>query len=427
MNDIPMTDTDTDDDIGNAEHTDGIGGITGIDSVDGTEGMAAASEAAPAFARPVDDMVGIRFVEAGPVSYCNPAGLDLGVGDYVIVRSDRGERLGWVVIAADQVLASSLPQGPRNVVDRIAAVEDVEAWQHNKERATEDLGRAQALATRKDPRVRVASVIYDLAGRQCEVTFTAPERVEYRWLEQSLADLLEAEVAVMQVGDRDRAKAAGGFGMCGLELCCSSWMTEFPSISIKMAKDQDLAPNPTKISGVCGRLLCCLSFEVEAYRELRGDLPKVGKRVTTPAGRAKVLSVNSLKQMVRLRFDETGQIVELSADELRKQYGTVVRPEELEATVEEPIRRRDRQLRDNFVGVMAPIERPVAVAAPVAVAPGAVTLEAGEVDAEGEVSEDGTPRKRRRRGRRGGRGRNRAEGAEGTATDESGESTTDDA
>jgi cell fate regulator YaaT (PSP1 superfamily) len=369
---------------------------------------------------PIDDMVGIRFVEAGPVSYCNPAGLDLGVGDYVVVRTDRGERLGWVVIAPDQVLAGNIPQGPTRVVERIATVEDVRAWEQTKERAKEDQGRAQALAARNDPRVRVANVTYDLAGRVGEVSFTAPERVEYRWLEQQLADLLEADIIVSQVGDRDRAKAAGGFGMCGRDLCCASWMTEFPSISIKMAKDQDLAPNPTKISGVCGRLLCCLSFEVEAYRELRGDLPKVGKRVTTPAGRAKVLSVNSLKQMVRLRFDETGQVVEISAEELRNQYGTVVRPEELEATVEEPLRRRDRQLRDNFVGVLAPTERPVAARAPSVVRPGAA--EADDTAEGGEVGADGAPRKRRRRGRRGGRGRSRGAG-EGTAegiTDQAG-------
>jgi len=394
-----------------------------FEDLDETEGALHPAEIAATvpgtLIRPVDDLVGVRFVEAGPVSYCNLAGLGLGVGDYVVVRGDRGERLGWVVIAADQVLASSLPQGPRNVVDRIATVEDVRAWERNKERAQEDRGRAQALATRNDPRLRVAAVTYDLAGRFGEVTFTAPERVEHRWLEQALGDLLEVDLAVVQVGDRDRAKAAGGFGMCGLELCCSSWMTEFPSISIKMAKDQDLAPNPSKISGVCGRLLCCLSFEVEAYRELRGDLPKVGKRVTTPAGRAKVLSVNSLKQMVRLRFDETGQIVEISADELRKQYGTVVRPEELEPVVEEPARRRDRRNREQFVGVMTPTDRPVAQSAPVTVQ---VDAEALDAVAEGEPAEDGvdadgTPRKRRRRGRRGGRGRNRAAG-EGTSTED---------
>jgi len=366
-----------------------------------------------------DDIVGIRFVEAGPISYCSPEGLDLGVGDYVVVRTDRGERLGWIVISADQVIAGTLPSGPRSVVDRIADGEDVQAWENSKARAKEDHGRAQALAARNDSRVRVASVAYDLSGSIGEVTFTAPERIEYRWLEQQLADLLEVDLSVSQVGDRDRAKAVGAIDVCGREACCSSWMTEFPSISIKMAKDQDLAPNPSKISGVCGRLLCCLSFEVEAYRELRGDLPKVGKRVTTPAGRAKVLSVNSLKQMVRLRFDETGQVVEISADDLRQQYGTVVRPEELEPVIEEPLRRRDRQLRDSFVGVLSPIERPVAPRVIEVVGLAIDTeVDATDVDAiaDGGTDPDGTPRKRRRRGRRGGRGRNRTN-ADGTVNE----------
>jgi hypothetical protein len=238
------------------------------------------------------------------------------------------------------------------------------------------------------------------------VTFSAPERVEYRWLEQQLSELLEAEIHVTQVGDRDRAKAAGGVDICGRALCCSTWMTEFPAISIRMAKDQDLPPNPSKISGVCGRLLCCLSYEVEAYRELRGDLPKVGKRVTTPVGRAKVLSVNSLKQLVRLRFDETGEVVEIGADELRAQYGNAVRPEELEAVVEEPIRRRDRMLQDSFLAPISAVAAPVAPAAPQQ--PQAEGIEAPEA-ADG-VDANGEPRRRRRRGRRGGRGRSRSEG-----------------
>lgn len=362
----------------------------------------------------MDDIVGVRFIEAGAVSYCSPGGLALGIGDYVIVRGDRGERLGWVVIAPDQVLAGHTPSGPVRVVDRIASFEDIEAWERSKERAREDRERAQALAARNDPRMRVASVVYDLAGKRGEVTFSAPERVEYRWLEQQLSDLFQAEIHVSQVGDRDRAKAAGGVDVCGRALCCSTWMTEFPAISIRMAKDQDLPPNPSKISGVCGRLLCCLSYEVEAYRELRGDLPKVGKRVTTPVGRAKVLSVNSLKQLVRLRFDETGEIVEIGADELRAQYGNAVRPEELEAVVEEPIRRRDRQLQDTFLAPMMAVTAPMVAPRPVVpmqpgTAEGIDTPEDGAAT-EGAIGEDGEPRRRRRRGRRGGRGRARTEG-----------------
>src|SRR5690606_33506389 len=212
--------------------------------------------------------------------------------------------------------------------------------------AQEDIGRAQALATRSDPRLRVASIVYDLAGEHAEVTYTAGERVEHDWFARQFRDLLGVpELDMQQVGARDRAKAVGGLGQCGRALCCATWMTSFPQISIKMAKDQDLSPNPSKISGVCGRLLCCLAFEVDAYRELRGGLPKVGKRVTTPIGRAKVLSINTLKQMVRMRLDESGEVIEMPADELRQQYGTAVRPEELEAAVEEPRRRTDASIR----------------------------------------------------------------------------------
>lgn len=373
----------------------------------------------------VDDIVGIRFIASGPVAYCSPGEFALGVGDYVVVRMDRGERLGWVVIAAEQVLAGTSPTGPVRVVDRIASAEDIASWEHSKAQALEDQGRAQEFATRTDPRMRVASLTYDLAGERGELTFTAPERVEHRWLQQQLSDLLQVRLEVTQVGDRDRAKAAGGIDVCGRALCCSTWMTEFPAISIKMAKDQDLPPNPSKISGVCGRLLCCLSFEVDAYRELRGDLPKLGKRVTTPVGRAKVISINSLKQVVRLRMDDTNEIIELPAEELRKQYGTAVRPEELEQQIEGPHHRRDKEQRENMLAILEPRDAPTsptAFAASVAAYRGeavgvdvGVAVESG-ADAEaldGALDADGEPRKRRRRGRRGGRGRGGAATTEG--------------
>ncbi len=302
------------------------------------------------------ELAGVRFTEAGPISYCSAGDLALGVGDYVVVSGERGERLGWVVIAPDQVL-SGTPPGPLRVIDRIATEEDVGAWREARERAEEDRGRAQDLAARSDPRVRVASLDYDLAGDYCEITFAASERVEHAWLVRQARELLGCDVRVEQVGDRDRAKAAGGLGVCGLALCCSTWQTEFPSISIKMAKEQDLAPNPSKISGVCGRLLCCLSFEVESYRELRGDLPKVGRRVSTPAGNARVISVNALSQLVRMRM-ESGQIIDIPADELRAQYGTAVRPVDVQDEVEAPIRDRDRALHDALLARLTPVDQP---------------------------------------------------------------------
>ena len=300
---------------------------------------------------------GIRFAEAGPISYCSPGDLALGVGDYVVVRMARGERLGWVVVSADQVL-SNLANGPMRVIDRLASETDVIAWRTQTERAKVDVLGVQAVVTRIDARVRVAALTYDLAGERAELTYTAREfNGEERLHREARQFLGVADLEVEQVGDRDRAKALSGIDVCGRALCCSTWMTEFPAISIKMAKDQGLAPNPTKISGVCGRLLCCLAFEVDAYREIVGTLPKVGKRITTPIGRAKVISINAINETVRLRMDETDQVIELAAETIRRQMGTAIRPEELDADVEEGIRREDEERRALFLAALEPTDR----------------------------------------------------------------------
>ncbi len=373
----------------------------------------------------MDGIVGVRFEEAGPIAFCGPGDLDLGIGDYVVVRTPHGERLGWVVVTPDQVV-NDPPEGPVRVVDRIASEADVEAHHEQRRRAKEDIGRAQAIAARTDPQVRVANIVYDLPGERGELTFTAREQYsDADWLGRAATEALGVELEVLQVGDRDRAKVLGGIGQCGRALCCSTWQTEFPSISINMAKEQGLAPNPSKISGVCGRLLCCLSFEIDAYRELIGDLPKVGKRVSTPVGRARILNIDALRQVVRLRLDSTREVIEIPADDLRRQYGTTVRPAELEDEIEERLRREDRERKDNLVAVLEPVDSP----------PGVARRRPGRSDAEGspgpptDVSEtertsaadppsnaqdegdDGSgQRRRRRRGRRGGRRRRGGQG-----------------
>lgn len=341
----------------------------------------------------MDGTVGVRFHEAAPLTWCSSGDLELGVGDYVVVRTDQGEQLGWVVLAADQLLAAE-PEGPRRVIERLATEDDVDAWRAARERAREDISRAQDIATREDPRVRVANVVYNLAGTRGHVTFSAPERVEHRRLRDEWADLLDAQLTVEQVGDRERARSLGDVGVCGLALCCKSWQTTFPNVSMRLAREQDLPPNPTKISGVCGRLLCCLSFEVEEYRELRGTLPKVGKRVTTPAGRARVISVGTLKQTVRMRMDDTNEVIEMPAAELASQYGSAVRPEELDTTVEERVRRQDRDRRDNLVATIEPVDAPS----------GERPRRPAASQQEQQTSGEERP-KRRRRGRRGGRRR----------------------
>ena len=349
----------------------------------------------------MEGIVGIRFTEAGPLTWCRADDLEPALGDYVVVNVGQGEELGWVVVTPDQTLAAE-PEGPLRVIERLASGEDVDAWRENRERALEDLRRAQELATRNDPRVRVASLTYNLAGSHCRITFSAPERIQHRWFTGMCRDLLGVEVEVRQVGDRDRAKALGDVGVCGLALCCRTWQTTFPAISMRMAKEQDLPPNPTKISGVCGRLLCCLSYEVDEYRRLRGTLPKVGKRVTTPVGRARVIAHNTLKGQVRMRLDDGGEVIEMTAEELSSQYGNAVRPEELEGQIEEPLRRQAERRSEGLIATLEAVDAPAGGRS--ADEPPA---EQRPEHAEGEGEK---PARRRRRGRRGGRRRRRGSG-----------------
>ena len=352
----------------------------------------------------MEGIVGIRFTEAGPLTWCSAGDLEPALGDYVVVNVGQGEQLGWVVVTPDQTLAAE-PEGPLRVIERLAGAEDVDAWRENRERALEDLRRAQELATRNDPRVRVASLTYNLAGSHCRITFSAPERIQHRWFTTMCRDLLGVEVDVRQVGDRDRAKALGDVGVCGLALCCRTWQTTFPAISMRMAKEQDLPPNPTKISGVCGRLLCCLSYEVDEYRRLRGTLPKVGKRVTTPVGRARVIAHNTLKGQVRMRLDDGGEVIEMTAEELSSQYGNAVRPEELEDQIEEPVRRQAQRRSEGLIATLEAVDAPADVPAE-----SGPTAEQRPERAEGEGEQ---PTRRRRRGRRGGRRRRRGSGGGG--------------
>jgi len=352
------------------------------------------------------DVVGIRYVTAGPIDYCGPGDVQPGLGDYVVVEKDGGEQLAWVVLTPDQVISATIER-PLRVIERLATEDDVAAWRRQKERAEEDIGRAQDEAAQTDPRVRVASIVFDLSGEHGEMTFTGRDNTSYAWLRRDMSVLLDADVHVELVGDRDRAKAMGPgvMGVCGRELCCTSWMPSFPSVSIRMAKDQGLAPNPSKISGLCGRLLCCLSFEVEAYKELRGDLPKTGKRVTTPSGRAKVLSGDARAQKVRMRLDETGEIIEIPADELRQQYGTVVRPEELESTIEEPARAEADALARNTIAVLEPVTERPASSPGRSWERGTPSSKPSTEQGSGAGTETGKPKRRRRsRSRAGGAG-----------------------
>jgi cell fate regulator YaaT (PSP1 superfamily) len=307
----------------------------------------------------MEKIAGVRLSTAAELTYCSPGEIDLKIGDYVIISTNRGERVGRVVLTPDQVMAGST-SGPIRVIERLATEDDISREHQAKDKAKEEISRAQAYAARINSKIRVASLNYDLAGNYLDIKYTAPDQQHRREgdLFKVFSKNYSESINLSKVGDRDRAKETGAFGVCGRELCCSSWMTTFPSISIKLAKDQGLAPNPSKISGVCGRLLCCLTFEVDAYREIAGTLPKVGKTISTPAGKAKILSINYLSETVRLHFKDTGEIIQISVAELRSQMGTTVRPIELDSKVEAAVRIEDEERQKNLLAVLTPVDTP---------------------------------------------------------------------
>ena len=333
------------------------------------------------------EVVGVRFKEAGRIYYFDGSGFDLDVGTHLVVETSHGQEVGRVVVAPDQVVGSEIKE-PLKPVLRVATPEDLEKAQAYRARAAEGLLVAREKAAEHGLPMRLLAGEYDLEGSQLTVYFSAEDRIDFRGLVRDISSALNNRVQLLQVGERDRAKIVDGIGRCGMRLCCSSWLTAFPTISIRMAKEQDLTLNPTKISGACGRLLCCLVYEYDQYKELRGQLPKVGATLSTPAGVAKVVGLNVLKQRVTLRLEETGVYHEMAADELRLQYGLAVRPIELIEEVEKPMLLEEER----------------------ALASGAAATEADSAEAEpapvGAAAPGGIPqqprRRRRRRRRRGG-------------------------
>jgi cell fate regulator YaaT (PSP1 superfamily) len=333
--------------------------------------------------------VGIRFKEAGKVYYFDAGQHSLDTGNYVVVETSHGTEIGRVVIAPEQVIASEIKETLKPII-RVATPDDLKRWSELKERASDELREAKAMVSSDGLDMQVVSGEYNLDGSQITFYFTAPERVDFRGLVRDLSSKLGTRVQLLQVGERDRAKLADGYDVCGQRLCCSSWQTSFPSVSIKMAKEQDLPLNPQKISGVCGRLYCCLTFEYEGYRQLRGQLPKVGAMVSTPSGSAKVRSINVLKKTVSLWLEEQHQVMEMPAVDLQMQYGLTVRPMELVQEIEAP-------LKTPPAAVEAAADQRTAPEAPAA--PATPDERPAQPAGEGE--------RRRRRGRRGGRNRRR--------------------
>ena len=337
---------------------------------------------------------GIRFKTAGKIYYFDAGGLELSVGNFVVVDTSHGKEIGRVVIAPDQVIASEIKESLKPIL-RIADVEDLERSKELKKRAEEHLIVARQQAIDNELEMRVVAADYSLDGSMLSCYFTAEDRVDFRSFAKELSEQFDTKVQLLQIGERDRAKIIDGIGRCGERLCCSSWMTNFPTVSIKQAKEQDLPLNPSKLSGACGRLLCCLTYEYEQYREIKGGLPKVGAKISTPNGEARVLKINVPKETIDLLVDGVQEKLEMPLIEFRLMYGTAIRPKELTDTFE-----KELMAKDVAQAASAPTaERPPRV----------------QQQQEGQPQGSGGQRRRRRR-RRGGRGRRRGGGGGGGGT-----------
>jgi cell fate regulator YaaT (PSP1 superfamily) len=280
------------------------------------------------------DVVGVRFKRTGKVYYFDPSDIELKVGDRVVVETTRGPELGQVVIAPSQVLASEVTK-PLKPVVRKADIEDIEQADKIKQKEDEALAECTELVAKLKLSMKVISAEYNLDGSRLTIFFSAEGRVDFRELVRELSHCLKVRVEMRQVGPRDEAKLLGGFGRCGRPLCCASFLSEFSPVSIRMAKEQELPLNPMKISGICGRLLCCLGYEFEQYRIMREKMPKEGQRIKTAMGVANVVGGNPLEGTVLVEL-ESGVRVELSLDEVTTE-------------VKEPPQRRQKGPKENRV------------------------------------------------------------------------------
>lgn len=265
-------------------------------------------------------IIGVRFRNVGKVYYFSPRELDICVGDHVIVETARGVEYGFVVLGPKEVDDSKVIQPLKEVI-RIATPKDDAREESNRKKEKEAFEICQKKIRAHNLEMKLIDAEYTFDNNKMLFYFTADGRIDFRELVKDLAAVFKTRIELRQIGVRDETKVVGGVGICGRELCCHTYLSEFAPVSIKMAKEQNLSLNPTKISGVCGRLMCCLTNEQETYEKLNSRLPSTGDTVTTPEGlKGEVQSLSVLRQLVKvivtLENDEK-EIREYKASDLR--------------------------------------------------------------------------------------------------------------
>ncbi|PKK39620.1 Stage 0 sporulation protein YaaT [Clostridiaceae bacterium JG1575] len=253
-------------------------------------------------------IVGIRFKRAGKIYFFDPQDLELNLDDAVLLETARGVELG-IVALAPRVMEDEKVRSPLKPVLRVATEEDMQRHLRNLDQEAEafDLGKERIAASGLPMKLVDVEITFDRS--KIIFYFTADGRVDFRELVKDLASVFKMRIELRQIGVRDEARMMSGIGPCGRTLCCSSWLADFAAVSIKMAKEQNLSLNPTKISGMCGRLMCCLKYEQENYEIVRRKLPRQGSLVKTPEGSGEVVANSVIREELKVRINREGEDV----------------------------------------------------------------------------------------------------------------------
>jgi len=249
-------------------------------------------------------VVGIRFRKADPIRYADARDLELQRNNYVVVETDQGPEFGWVVREPVDVVHIQPEDTSPLTVARKATASDLGRWQQNQELEEQAFALARGKARELALNMKIVDAHYAFDRSRLVVTFGAEGRVDFRPLLHALGEVLDCRVRLHQVGERDVAKLTGGVGRCGRALCCSTWLTKFDAINVRMAKEQALPISAEGLAGACGRLRCCLRFEYEQYRQVNRTLPRINEEVGTPKGRATVIVGHRLRETVSVRYPD---------------------------------------------------------------------------------------------------------------------------
>lgn len=256
------------------------------------------------------DIAGVRFKSTGKIYYFDPGDLDIEPGKGVIVETARGMEFGTVVMDVTPIKEEDITKPLKKIV-RIADEKDINRHEENESKKKRAMEICQEKVALHNLEMKLIDVEYTFDNNKVIFYFTADGRIDFRQLVKDLAAVFKMRIELRQIGVRDEAKMLGGVGSCGRGLCCATWLSDFQPVSIKMAKVQNLSLNPGKISGVCGRLMCCLKYENDVYITLRKDVPEVNEKVETDRGIGKVVESDILQGKIKVRlytgeFDENG-------------------------------------------------------------------------------------------------------------------------